>query len=76
VEAVIESLTPAASPWWHRTRVVQRQRHYSRATIEAALSAAGLALVAVWGTDGAGGSEQPLDDERHNKAVYIAQRAA
>ena len=76
VEAVSESLTPAASPWWQRTRVVQRQRHHSRATIEAALSAAGLALVAVWGTDGAGGSEQPLDDERHNKAVYIAQRAA
>jgi hypothetical protein len=32
--------------------------------------------VAVWGTDGAGGSDRPLDEARHNKAVYIAQAAA
>ena len=75
-DAVVEVLTPAASPWWSRTRVIHRQRHHPPSTIEAALRSAGLAPIAVWGTDGAGGSEQPLDEERHNKAVYIAQLAA
>jgi SAM-dependent methyltransferase len=75
-DAVVETFIPTVSPWWRRTRVIHRQRHHPPATIEAALRSAGLAPVAVWGTDGAGDSEQPLDDERHNKAVYIAQLAA
>lgn len=73
-EAVVERLEPEAPPpWWTRSRAVHRQRHHSHATIERALAAAGLECVAVWGTDGAGGSEQPLDEERHNKAVYVAR---
>jgi SAM-dependent methyltransferase len=72
-EALIDSLEPASSPWWRRVRAVHRQRHHAPATIEAALDAAGLDLAAVWGTDGAGGSQRPLDEERHNKAVYIAR---
>jgi SAM-dependent methyltransferase len=75
-DAVVEVLTPAASPWWSRTRAIHRQRHHPQSTIEAALRSAGLAPVALWGTDGAGGSDQALDDKRHNKAVYIAQLAA
>jgi SAM-dependent methyltransferase len=75
-EAFVERLEPAAAPWWRRVRAVHRQRHHPADAIEAALAAAGMRCVAVWGTDGAGGSEQPLDELRHNKAVYIAQVAA
>lgn len=75
-EAFIDALEPATAPWWRRVRAVHRQRHYTEAAITAALTAAGLEPVAVWGTDGAGGSECPLDEERHNKAVYIARLAA
>lgn len=72
-EARIEYLEAAAAPWWRRISTIHRQRHHSEAAIAAALAAAGLELVAVWGTDGAGGSERPLDEARHNKAVYIAR---
>jgi SAM-dependent methyltransferase len=75
-EAFVDALQPASAPFWERVRAVHRQRHHPRAAIEAALAAAGLQLLAVWGTDGAGGSDQPLDEERHNKAVYIARAAA
>jgi hypothetical protein len=70
----VERLEPEAPPpWWKRERAVHRQRHHSRATLERALAAAGLECVAVWGTDGDGGSEQSLDEDRHNKAVYVAR---
>jgi hypothetical protein len=75
-EAFVDTLQPIGAPWWERVRAVHRQRHHPRAAIEAALTAAGLELLAVWGTDGAGASEQPLDEERHNKAVYVARAGA
>lgn len=75
-EAWIDRLERADAPWWRRVRTVHRQRHHPRAVLERALSAAGLTAVAVWGTDGSGGLEQPLDELHHNKAVYIAQHAA
>jgi len=75
-EAWIDRLERADAPWWRRFRTVHRQRHHSRAVLERALAAAGLVAVAVWGTDGSGVAEQPLDEPRHNKAVYIAQHAA
>jgi len=75
-EAVVDHLEPADPPFWRRERAWHRQRHHPRERLEAALAAAGLRCVGVWGTDGAGASEQPLDELRHNKAVYIAQHAA
>jgi SAM-dependent methyltransferase len=75
-EATIDALEPTHWPWWERTRALHRQRHHPPDAIEAALVHAGLRLLGVWGTDGAGGSEQPLDEQRHNKAVYIAQATA
>jgi SAM-dependent methyltransferase len=71
--AHVECLELDSPPWWRRTRSVHRQRHHPPAEIERALAAAGMRTVAVWGTDGAGGHERPLDEERHNKAVYIAR---
>jgi SAM-dependent methyltransferase len=75
-EAWIDRLERDRPPWWTRVRTVHRQRHHPRAVLERALGRAGLACVGVWGTDGAGGLEQPLDELRHSKAVYIAQHAA
>jgi SAM-dependent methyltransferase len=73
-EARIDCLRLGAAPFWERTRAMHRQRHHPRPVLEAALAAAGLELAGVWGTDGAGRSEPWLDDERHNKAVYIARK--
>jgi SAM-dependent methyltransferase len=75
-EAAVDRLEPADPPFWRRERAWHRQRHHPRERLESALAAAGLRCVAVWGTDGAGGSRQPLDELRHSKAVYIAQHAA
>jgi SAM-dependent methyltransferase len=75
-EAWIDRLERAEPPWWNRVRTIHRQRHHPRAVLERALAAAGLECVAVWGTDGAGGADQPLDELEHSKAVYIAQHAA
>ena len=75
-DAHIDCLLPVTPPWWERVRAHHRQRHHPRAAIESALALAGFELVAVWGTDGAGASEQPLDEARHNKAAYIARAAA
>lgn len=74
--AQVDRLEPAADPFWRRERALHCQRHHPRAVLDAALAAAGLRCVAVWGTDGAGGSRQPLDELAHNKAVYIAQHDA
>ena len=71
--AHVDCLERDSPPWWRRTRSVHRQYHHPPAELGHALTAAGLRTVAVWGTDGAGGSELPLDEERHNKAVYIAR---
>jgi SAM-dependent methyltransferase len=75
-EAFVDRLEPASPPFWRRVRAQHRQRHHAPDVIQRALTAAGLEAVAVWGTDGAGASERPLDERRHNKAVYIAQSAA
>ncbi len=75
-EAYVDVLERADAPWWRRVRTVSRQRHHDRGTLERALAGAGFELVDVWGTDGAGSSERPLDEDRHNKAVYIARSRA
>jgi SAM-dependent methyltransferase len=72
-EVWIDRLEPSQAPWWRRVRSVHRQRHHPRDVLERALAAAGLSCVAAWGTDGAGSTEQPLDELRHTKAMYIAR---
>jgi SAM-dependent methyltransferase len=70
--AHVDYLQLDSPPCWRRTRSVHRQHHHPPARLERALAAAGLRTLAAWGTDGAGASERPLDERRHNKAVYIA----
>lgn len=52
---------------------VHRQRHFRPSEIEAALTAAGLELLAVFGHGYDAIFEQPLDESQHTKAVYIAR---
>jgi SAM-dependent methyltransferase len=76
-EAWLDRLAPAEEPWWSRVRGVHHQRHHPEPVIRRALEAAGLTCAGVWGTAAqTGASEQPFDDLRHNKAVYIARGSA
>jgi SAM-dependent methyltransferase len=59
---------------WARTTSHHVQRHYSRSHIERALRAAGLTAVAVRGQLSGGRLELEVDEERHTKLVYVAQR--
>ncbi len=52
--------------------VIHRQRHYSPAEIEAALGRAGLQTLAVFGHGFDARLEQPVDEARHTKAIFIA----
>jgi SAM-dependent methyltransferase len=54
---------------------VHRQRHFSQAEILAAFGQAGMECLDVYGHGLDGVPVQPLDTERHTKAIYIARRA-
>lgn len=54
---------------------VHRQRHFAEVEVRAVIAAAGLSCVGVYG-DYEGEQDQPLDETRHQKAIYIVQRAA
>lgn len=51
------------------------QRHFPEASVLAALERAGLDCLEVWG-DLDGEQYQPLDEEQHEKAIYLARSAA
>jgi SAM-dependent methyltransferase len=51
---------------------VHRQHHFPEAEVLAAIDRAGLSCLEVWG-DFEGEQEQPLDEKRHQKAIYIAR---
>jgi SAM-dependent methyltransferase len=52
---------------------MHRQRHFTEAEVLAALERGGLQCLEVFGHDDTTVPEQPLDEDRHNKAVYIAR---
>jgi SAM-dependent methyltransferase len=54
---------------------LHRQRHFPEAEVQAALAAAGLECLAVWAHRDDAIPEQPLREEEHSKAVYIARAA-
>ena len=54
---------------------VHRQRHFPEKEILAALSHVGLECLDVFGHDDDAVFEQPLDELRHTKAIYIASSA-
>jgi SAM-dependent methyltransferase len=51
---------------------LHRQRHFPEAEVLAALASAGLECLDVYGHGHDAVPEQPLDESRHTKAVYIA----
>jgi SAM-dependent methyltransferase len=55
---------------------MHRQRHFTEDEVLAALGRAGLECLDVFGHDDTTVPEQPLDEGRHNKAVYISRRRA
>lgn len=66
VEPTGEEGGPAIAPQMHR------QRHYPEAEVLATLQRAGLESLDVWGHDHEAIPEQPLDEVKHTKAIYIA----
>ncbi len=66
-EARVETSEGDGRPHLHR------QRHYPEAEALEALEQAGLRSLQVWG-DIEGEQGQPLDEERHQKAIYLARR--
>jgi SAM-dependent methyltransferase len=55
---------------------MHRERHFPEAEVLAAFDAAGLECLVVWGHADDAIPQQPLDEGRHSKAVYIARAAA
>jgi len=70
VEPVDASAGPAIPPELHR------QRHFPEEVIRAALARADLEVRDLYGHDESGVPEQPLDETKHTKAVYIAGPAS
>jgi SAM-dependent methyltransferase len=50
---------------------IHRERHFDESTVLDAMARAGLDCLAVYGHDDDAVPEQPLEEERHTKAVYL-----
>lgn len=59
---------------WTRTSSTHVQRHHPREAVARALERAGLSLVTVRGQVTGAAIEDPPDEERHIKLVYVARR--
>jgi SAM-dependent methyltransferase len=71
--ATVEALNRREDGTWWRDRILHRQRHHSRATVERALGAAGLELRAVRGMHLDGALTETFDELKNTKAVYVAR---
>lgn len=67
----VEPLTPGAGPTIEPE--LHRQRHHPESEVRAALDAAGLELVALYGHHHDGVPRQPMSEEDHTKAIYVAR---
>jgi predicted TPR repeat methyltransferase len=56
-------------------QIVHRQRHFPPHQVEEALASNDLELVAVYGITTAAVLEQPLDESRHTKAIFVSRPA-
>lgn len=74
VETTIDFFEPEGDLWRHRS-VRHAQRHHDHDTIEALLAEAGLRIEALYGQTDAGPPEQPLDPQRHVKAIYLVAKS-
>lgn len=67
VEPLTAGSGPAAPPEVHR------QRHHPEAEIRATVAAAGLEVVGLYGCTTDGVPRQPVDEDVHTKAIYVAR---
>lgn len=67
----VEPLDPDAGP--APAPSVHRLRHFTEAEVLAAIAASGLECIDVFGHDDTVVPEQPLDEVRHSRAVYVAR---
>lgn len=72
--ATVDVFTRADEDAWHRTSIVQVQRHHTAAMMDAALAAAGLKTLALHGQDIAGTIHREFDERSHFKIIYIVAR--
>lgn len=73
-EATIEVFSEAESGDWTRTSSRHVQRHHQSALVLELLSTAGLELVELYGQVTGARLEQPVDERRHLKLVYVCRR--
>ncbi len=72
-EAVLEVFAPAGGAW-RRTSTAHRQHHFSHGRVVSLLAGCGLRVLGVRGQLDDGLPREPLDERRHLKAIYLAQR--
>jgi SAM-dependent methyltransferase len=67
VEPLAPGEGPSIEPGLHR------QRHHPEGEVRAAIEAAGLELLGLYGHNRDGVPHQPMDEEEHTKAIYVAR---
>jgi SAM-dependent methyltransferase len=68
-----EPITPGTGP--SMPPELHRQRHHPESEVRAAIDAAGLELVALYGHHHDGVPHQPMSENHHTKAIYITRLA-
>jgi SAM-dependent methyltransferase len=69
VEPLVPGGGPSIPPELHR------QRHHPESEVRSAISAAGLELAGLYGHHHDGVPHQPMSEENHTKAIYVARKA-
>jgi SAM-dependent methyltransferase len=67
VEPLVPGTEPVVPPEVHR------QRHHPEAELRAALAAAGLEVAGLYGCSTDGVPRQPVNEDTHTKAIYVAR---
>jgi SAM-dependent methyltransferase len=67
VEPIEPGTGPSIPPELHR------QRHHPESEVRSALDAAGLELAGIYGHDHDGIPRQPMSEDEHTKAIYVAR---
>ena len=73
-EAVVEVFSRGGAGRWTRATGRHRQRHHPRDAVESALAHAGLILRTVRGQSPGARLSREVDERRHTKLVFVAQR--
>lgn len=68
IEPLVPGTGPVAPPEVHR------QRHHPEAELRAAIATAGLEVAGLYGCSTDGIPRQPVDEDAHTKAIYVARR--